>query len=671
MTNAHLVKKCTLDQWVRRHHVIQARKAFGRGVTALYVFNSLPGWLQQDFIARYGDPQEILRKQQATANELVEDADARAFYRNYRYTKAKTGRQEGLTQARIDEYTLNASVLNALIDRWANLKASATKLNNRRSDIWALVLQYSEDLKFEHPHTLPGSERRIKMTIERYREEGYAALISKKLGNSNTVKISPEAGELLVALRRSQKPRYTTEMIVDTYNSMAPEHGWARITQRSLTKFYADPAVKILYTTPTKGEHETNMTYSRSMKTILPTLANAMWEGDGTRLNLYYKVRKDGKWKLASVNVYVVVDVASEKFIGWSIGKPGEAEGSRMQRTAFRMALEGAGVRPWEIVTDNQGGHKKIASQGFLSKIALSYRNTQACRPTGKIIESMLGLFQKQVLYTYFNFSGLNVDTDVRPNEDLLLANMDLVPDYNGVCEQLREAIMAWNAAPHSTLETPRRELYATMVNDELPAVTPEDYRDIFWEYTERPITFRRDGIRVQIDGRQYNYEVFDAEGHPDLLWRRNNTGRQFRLAYDPDDLTKACLYLIEPDESLKFEADLRPYLTVQRAAQDRTAEQTAEIHAQLARDKAERIELETIGREIDAKWGNDSVRPARLGGLGKKDNDKLDAATGINPRPRQRTESLSERQKDLSNTDYISLRGQAADRSQYRKYKY
>lgn len=105
----------------------------------------------------------------------------------------------------------------------------------------------------------------------------------------------------------------------------------------------------------------------------MPYRRNSIWEGDGTKLNLHYRVGR----KLYSEDVYMVMCVATEMFLGWEYGK----ESYAVQRRAYKMALERAGERPYDILTDNQGGHKKLETQGLFSRLALNYSNTQPYRP--------------------------------------------------------------------------------------------------------------------------------------------------------------------------------------------------------------------------------------------------------------------------------------------------
>ena len=55
--------------------------------------------------------------------------------------------------------------------------------------------------------------------------------------------------------------------------------------------------------------------------------------------------------------VYEVVDAYSEVLLGYYIS---DHENFEAQYNAYRMAVQVSGHKPYEIVHDNQGGHKRL-----------------------------------------------------------------------------------------------------------------------------------------------------------------------------------------------------------------------------------------------------------------------------------------------------------------------
>ena len=265
-----LVKKGTLYSWVGRKTVKQVRKAFGKGVTALISYDSLPTRIKQAFESRYGDPRELVRRQEEANAGFYEDAEARHFYDCHTYDRS--GEQVRLPKKYIERYTLDASVLNTLIRRLAELQATSNKLNSKRTDLWKVLLDFSEALRYDYPHHLPSSEGGLRRKVNAYRKGGYEALISKKFGNQNTIKITEEAGEYIVGLKRCKHPRqFDNAQILEEFNRIAPVMGWKPIDSlQSITRYLDDPSVRPLWLATKEGETKSHLFYSRKNKTVMP-----------------------------------------------------------------------------------------------------------------------------------------------------------------------------------------------------------------------------------------------------------------------------------------------------------------------------------------------------------------------------------------------------------------
>ena len=202
-----VIKPNTLAQNVCRGNIQCARQGKGEGNYALYVYASLPKKYRMRFVEKYGDPKEVLERQELRDYVQV-DEEARRFYESFEYDL--NGVQTRLSQKLIDEYTQNASVLKMLQARMNELQATTHALGGgRRSDLWTIVFKQSEKLREAFGHTLPKNLARLKEKMSSFKKEGYPSLISGKIGNKNTLKITEEAGRRLIALKRSRVPVMT------------------------------------------------------------------------------------------------------------------------------------------------------------------------------------------------------------------------------------------------------------------------------------------------------------------------------------------------------------------------------------------------------------------------------------------------------------------------------
>ena len=207
-------------------------------------------------------------------------------------------------------------------------------------------------------------------------------------------KISGEEARLILKLRRSKFPIYTETQLFEEYNRQAVERGLNIIKSPvTLRNFLYDPSNMPMWYAAVYGMQAWKSKYSTIQKTELPQMRDALWYGDGTKVNLYYK---NEAGKMCTTSVYEVMDAFSETLLGYDIA-PNEAFDN--QYRAYRMAIEFAGHKPYEIVTDNQGGHKKLVTQGFFDKICRLHKPTMPYNGPSKTIENVFGRFQQQVLH--------------------------------------------------------------------------------------------------------------------------------------------------------------------------------------------------------------------------------------------------------------------------------
>jgi hypothetical protein len=608
----------TLLKNVTRGNIASVRRGGGEGSQALYAWSSLPKKYKKRFVAKYGDPEEIMKE--TMVKETVKmDSEARAWYEDYTYEK--NGQTEHLTDKLIEEYTLNASVIGELLKLMARRRSICHSLNAGAAGMWEVVFQSSERMREQYGHTLPASEPRLKSKIKAFKKRGYGALVSRKVGNRNTVKITKEFGRMLIALKRSRVPVYTDSMLFEEANRRAVEYGWKPLkSMRGMVTWLNRPDVAPLWWDAVHGEQAARLKFGRKHKTVLPTKRDALWYGDGTKLNLYYR---DAKGQVRTTQVYEVVDAMSEVLLGYHIS---DSENFEAQYHAFRMAIETSGHKPYEIAHDNQGGHKKLNSlspapsrrrgsakadkeEGFLDRICHVHRATMPYNGSSKTIESIFGRFQQQVLSRYNNFTGQNVTAKKeksKPNMEMVETNKDRLPTLKELKEIYAEARKTWNEMPLPGTDERRIDVYNNSVNEKTEKVGKYELEDMFWLMSRKPVTFTDQGISLTIDGRRYCWEVFDEDGQPDFAWRREHTWEKFHVRFDPDDMTSVVLYRIDSAGDLRRDRVARPYLEIHRALQDQSAEEKTMIHASIDALKQDRIERVVAGRRIAVAHGTD-----------------------------------------------------------------
>lgn len=632
--NDPVISGATLRQNIKRGNIRRAQRGGGEGSYALIIYSSLPEKYKVRFVERKGDPEQIL-KQQRMRDRVKTDDKARSFYEDYRYEM--NGVETGLSDKLKAEYTLNASVLNALIYDLEDKTTSRKMLGNSLATLWENVAATSENLRDIYHHTLPENQARLREKIRRYKKEGYISLISGKVGNKSTVKIIPEMGRQLIALRRSRVPVYNYAQIFDEINRIALEKDWKPLkSKRSMVQWFERPEIEPLWYDAVFGELAAHQRYGRKHKTKLPDRRDTLWYGDGTKLNLYYR---DEEGKIRTTMVYEVIDAYSEVLLGYYIS---DHENFEAQYNAYRMAIQVSGHKPFEIVHDNQGGHKRLEKEkdskevGFFDLICHIHRPTAPYSGQSKTIESIFGRFQSQELHKDWRFTGMNITAtkaESRPNLEFIEENKDRLFTLDELKAHYAEARRAWNAAPHPATGIPRIEMYEKSENEETDVVTVHDMVDIFWIWAKRPATFTDQGIQITIGKLKKPYEVFSAPGEPDHEWRRKNTYRKFYVKYDPNDLRSIRLYWKDNAGQLRFERVAEPYMVVHRAIQDQAEGEAEFIRREQEANIRDRIERQVIAKEIEYAYGvapeQNGLSTPKLKGVTKEVQREIDRRTG------------------------------------------
>ena len=596
-------------------------------------------------------------------SKVKKDENAELFFEEYRYDK--NGEQVPLPERIQAEYVWNASVLNALISELDTLRPKRNMLGGSRN-VWETLLARVEEWREEYAHTLPGSEGRLKSLVNQYRPQNYAVLVSGKYGNSNTLKIEEEAGRYLVALKRSRVPVYTDMQIFEEYNRVAPERGWKPLkSPRSLREWLNSSRIEPLWYDAVHGEMKAHQRYGRKHKTELPSRRDSLWYGDGTKLNLYYK---DEHGNVRTIGVYEVMDAYSEILLGFHIS---ENENYEAQYHAYRMALQTSGHKPYELVHDNQGGHKKLerVSDGLLAKISHIHRPTAPYSGQSKTIESAFGRFQSQVLHKDWRFTGQNITTkkaSSRPNLEFIEANKDKLYTLAELKAKYVEARREWNEMKHPATGISRIGMYNTSVNEETEAVTARDMVDIFWVMTSRPSTFTSSGIEVTIGGKSRTYEVYSSPGVPDHEWRRRNTYKQFYVKYDPYDFGSVRLYWKDKGGEFRFERVAEPYMVIHRAIQDQGEGEAAFIRREQEANVQDRVERQVVAKEIEYEHGvapeQHGLNTPKLKGITAEVQRQIDRRTKKYGQPPEEI-TLGRSTKVISNISWDQLGRREVDK--------
>ena len=595
-----VVTESYYKQLAFRHQLTVLRRGC-RGCKALIEYDSLPERIKEKydevFPQAYAD---ATQKMKAEESKLAIDSEAREYFAAVRIGSASLPLD---TQR---QYTANASVLGAMV-RVFNETTAMRKAGGSRPEPYNWRRAYEVAEQYRGLTTFPKTERKVRDLFNKFRKEGYGVLIHQGFGNSCARKADDEVVQYLVALKRQMSPRLTNTQIVETYNKRCKRFGMQPLDEKTIVNTLNRPSVKALWLDTEQGEQAARIKLQRKMKTELPTLPNALWYGDGTKLNLYYKDYEDGRLVVKTTSVYEVCDAASEALIGCYIS---DSENYEAQYRAFRAATDFAGVKPYEVVTDNQGGHKKLDAMNFFDTLATLSRRTAPYNGASKTIENIFGRFQQQVLHRWWYFTGQNVTAKSdksKANAEFINQNKEKLPTLGELKEIYMRARDMWNNMAHPKhKDKTRLEVYRGKQNPDCEKMTEAEYINIFWKITDRPSRYTSAGIKMKVDGTEYAFEVLTDSGTPDLEFLNDHNGDKYFIQYDPLNVTKVRLLKENAMGQLVYVTEAKPYITIHRALQDQTSEERSFIVQQLERDKEMRVKRVLKGREMAAKYGTD-----------------------------------------------------------------
>ena len=296
---------------MRRGRINVTERGGGLGKEAEVDWSSLPDRFKVKYVAKYGDPEAALMRQ----NSMISyDENARLFYATYELPDRSL-----LKEDKQQEYLVNASVLNKLLEMEATQKRNRAQKGNRTPVAWDNILAQCEAFRASYGHTLPKNAARLRDKMREYSREGYGCLVSKKIGNTNTTKITDDVAEWLLAQKNSVNPIYSIGQIFSLYNEVAPHKGWKAIKSvQTLLEFFERSDIKPQWYAVEQGAQRANNLFLRQQRTIMASCRDALWYIDGTKVNLYFQYfdQKARQTKVGTPSCIYVMGAHSEVVVG-------------------------------------------------------------------------------------------------------------------------------------------------------------------------------------------------------------------------------------------------------------------------------------------------------------------------------------------------------------------
>lgn len=186
------------------------RSGRGLGGYVLVEIATMPLRFQERIKLKYGDMKEDVIRNWIGSHYHI-DAKAREFYTRFRFDNG-----DALPPEHIQEYTVNASVIEAVmrVMEDATFMRKAMKAGPVNWGELAGAISYYQA---EFGHTLPVSSNRFKKRVNDFKANGYESLISRKFMNQNRRKVTYDIERLLLSIDAQPEQPFNTT-VWEQYN---------------------------------------------------------------------------------------------------------------------------------------------------------------------------------------------------------------------------------------------------------------------------------------------------------------------------------------------------------------------------------------------------------------------------------------------------------------------
>jgi hypothetical protein len=156
------------------------------GVPMLVLWSSLPVAWQGLLVKTFGEPQKQVRRS-LFSKLYVRDA---RFFDELSLYKFPDG--SPLSDDKVDEYTVNASVLATMQTLYDSRRKYRRELRHEAGGAWEAVCVEARNFRAVALHTLPDNTDRLRKELAKFRRGGCLGIISKHHGNNNARVVTPE-----------------------------------------------------------------------------------------------------------------------------------------------------------------------------------------------------------------------------------------------------------------------------------------------------------------------------------------------------------------------------------------------------------------------------------------------------------------------------------------------
>lgn len=469
-------------------------------------FNTLPHKWQEAIVNMWGEAQKMTQKTLFEKN-FVRDMEAFRFFSYHKFDD-----QTSLDRAKVDQYTIDASVLNT-IDKIYNMrKKLRAELRGDSRPIWSIITAESLLFKQTIKHNLPENERRLREKFNKFKKESYLSLIHGGHGQANALKVDDIHLQLLNNMFSGLDHKPTYAEVAQTYEGFLS--GYVEVINEVTGEIY-DPKDFVKLSTATvwnhlsKWENKIGNYLSRSgdrqkymalfkpyHKLLQPQFAGSIISVDDRNPVFEYEAGKR-LW------FYNGIDLGSEAFTCWVYGK----EKAGIIKEFYRQMVRNYAMWGLSLPAELEGEMNLNSSftDTFLKEGNMfQYVRIEANNARGKRIEQ----YYRPLRYNYEKKRegwlarpfALSESNQARTDKKTIIPFEDIV-------KGCLTDIQTWNNTEHSKIKGMSRwDVFLSMQN---PNLRPINYHGIlpYLGYNEKSsvnagiIRFRSEKFLLGMDG--------------------------------------------------------------------------------------------------------------------------------------------------------------------------
>lgn len=524
--------------------------------SAIIDYETMRDDIRRQYDLLNGDPRATLAVQ--SQKGILEEAivfsnDAFDFYSTkYRYNGGMK-----LPDAKIDEYTLNVRVLEAILHLRDEHRKDVIGTGNVRINLWQRLSVLCNDLltlrdphgKPLFPHTLPQNAASLKRKCLEYeaarrisQEEGYRFLIHKNFGNRSAAVVKDKEMEAVLHKLISLHNNLNSVQIMEEYNKVAEILDKPLINSPVTVDNYKKK-MELTTMQGRKGKKAVANTRKMQIHREAPHQALTYWTLDGWTVELLYQKKAvkankaNERYKVTTYTnrktIVVVLDACCKYPVGYAIG---DHESPALIREALRNAVRhtkelfGNRYKPLQLQSDN---YQKGIMVPFYQAMTKYYTPAALGNAKSKIIEPYFKYLNVKYCQEQANWSGFGItsDKDNQPNMEVINANRHLIPDEETLMGQIEAMMMKERA---KKIKDYMKAWEQTEDARKLP-FSDEEYLLLMGNTTGRTNHITGGGLRLEMQGERIDYDTFNIS-------LREHYNEDWIVRYDPEDMSRVLI---------------------------------------------------------------------------------------------------------------------------------